>query len=66
MLYTRSRTHSFSLIALYILKVKIFEKASLNLKKMRDDAQALPNEDRKRFAAMVVSTLFPEENFDDI
>jgi len=42
-------------------KVNLFEKASFNLKKMRDEAQLLPDEERKRFAAMVVSTLFPEE-----
>jgi hypothetical protein len=46
-------------------KVNLFERTSLNLKKMRDDAQSLPDEERKRFAAMVVAALFPEEDFSD-
>jgi len=43
-------------------RVNSFEKASLNLKKMRDSAQALPDEERKKFAAMVVSVLFPDDS----
>jgi len=43
-------------------RVSSFERASLNLRKMRDNAQGLPDEERRKFAAMVISALFPEES----
>lgn len=46
------------------LNVEHFENALAGLRKLRENAQSLPDAQRKALAAQVISMLFPEEEWD--